>query len=311
MAHFFSDAIRGGRRQESVILKQAYHYEWIIRSLLIRGLFHPRRHGSCILLILLVESNEVGDGGEMSSVTDSKLAQVLLSPLVGGLSGESHADGQSHSIPSSDEESNSPSGAVIEIPDSDSREIRYHQHRDAELIKLCLEEDREAWAALVERYSGLIYSIAWKSNLTPEDVADVFQSVSLALLEGLAELRDWTKLSAWLTQVTIHECMRVKRRRSRPVTSLEEVDEEVANIPDESILPDEMIQQLETQQLVQQALAMMDEPCRCLLTHLFFETEGGSYENIAEELGLSISTIGPKRGRCLKKLLQILQNLGL
>jgi DNA-directed RNA polymerase specialized sigma24 family protein len=54
----------------------------------------------------------------------------------------------------------------------------------------------------------------------------------------------------------------------------------------------------------------MEEPCRRLLTHLFYEEELWSYEEIAEELGLSVSTIGPKRGRCLKKLLKILNEMG-
>jgi RNA polymerase sigma factor (sigma-70 family) len=195
-------------------------------------------------------------------------------------------------------------------PIADNGKVKRTQQPDEELIRACLCADREAWAALLERYSGLIYSTAWKSNLPPEDVADVFQSVVLALLEGLGDLRDQTKLSSWLTTVTVHECLRVKRRRARPLTSLEEIEEQVVNIPDESLLPDEMIQLLEKQQLVRQALSMMDEPCRRLLTRLFFEKDDWSYEKISGELGLSVSTIGPKRGRCLKKLLQILMKLG-
>ncbi|MBI3951908.1 MAG: sigma-70 family RNA polymerase sigma factor [Acidobacteria bacterium] len=220
-------------------------------------------------------------------------------------------DGKRGSVPSCE--------AVAEIPHADAsphsvssdKEVRHCHQPDAQLIEGCLKGDRDAWAALLERYSALIYSIAWKSKLPPEDVADVFQSVALALLEDLGELRDGTKLSSWLTQVAIHECMRIKRRHSRALKSLDEVSEELAGIPDESLLPDEMVQRLEEQQLVRQALTMMDEPCRRLLTQLFFDKEMWSYEAIAKELGLSVSTIGPKRTRCLRKLLQILTELGI
>lgn len=208
-------------------------------------------------------------------------------------------------------------GGLGEMPDEvarvsipDAGRVKRSQQPDGELIRGCLRGDRESWAALLERYSGLIYSTAWKSHLSPDDVADVFQSVVLALLQGLGGLRDQGKLSSWLTTVTIHECMRVKRRRARSLTSLEEVEEQVANIPDDSLLPDEMIQRLEKQQLVQQALSMLDEPCRHLLIRLFFEKEAWSYEQISGELGVAVSTIGPKRGRCLKRLLQILTKLG-
>lgn len=189
--------------------------------------------------------------------------------------------------------------------------LDYSRFADAELIERCLDADRSAWAAIVDRYGGLIYSIAWRSNLPDEDVADVFQSVSLALLEELERLRDRTKLSSWLTTVTIHQCMRVKRQRSRSLLSLEEMKNEVAGIRDGSILPDEEVQKLEKQHLVRRALSMMDQPCRQLLTQLFFGDGGSSYKEIARQLGVSVSTIGPKRGRCLKRLLHILTEIGL
>jgi RNA polymerase sigma factor (sigma-70 family) len=134
--------------------------------------------------------------------------------------------------------------------------------------------------------------------------------VVLDLLSGLGSLRDRTKLSSWLTSVTVHHCVRLKRRRRQAFMSLDEAPEQAANVADDVLLPDEMLEKLEKQQLVRQALSMMDEPCRCLLTRLFFEDELNSYEDIAQELGVAVSTIGPKRGRCLKKLLLKLKELG-
>jgi RNA polymerase sigma factor (sigma-70 family) len=181
---------------------------------------------------------------------------------------------------------------------------------DEELINRCLQGDNQAWTALLERYSGLIYSIAWKSNLTPEDVADVFQSVCLITLEGLERLKDGTKLSSWLTTITIRECRRVKRRQHQPIVDLDHVKDEVTNMADDSLPPDEQIQQMEQERLVQRALSMMEEPDRRLLTYLFYEKDRWSYEDIAKELGLAPSTIGPKRARCLKRLMAILNEIG-
>lgn len=186
----------------------------------------------------------------------------------------------------------------------------YHQESDRALIKRCLKGDADAWEALLDRYGSLIYSIAWRANLPPEDVADVFQSVCLVLLQDLENLRDESKLSSWLTTVTLRQCYRVRRRQSAPVVSLDQVEEEVAELPDEQLLPDEVIERMEREHLVRRALSMMQEPCRRLLTYLFYEKEFWSYEEIARELGLSVSTIGPKRGRCLRKLLRILTELG-
>jgi len=187
---------------------------------------------------------------------------------------------------------------------------RYDKQTDQQLVKECLKGDDQAWAALLDRYGGLIYSIAWKFHLSPEDAADVFQSVCLAMLRDLEQLKDESKLSSWVTTITIHQCHRVRRRQRRNQISLDQVEEEVANLPDGSPLPDEAIQQIEQERLVRQALSMMDEPCRRLLTYLFFEKELWSYEEIAKELGVAVSSIGSKRGRCLQKLLKILNELG-
>lgn len=188
--------------------------------------------------------------------------------------------------------------------------VQFREQSDPELIAACLQRNRDAWAVLVERHGGLIYSIAWKAKLPPEDVADVFQSVILDVLSGLGRLKDHNKFRAWLTSITIHHCMRLKRRHRQAFLNLDEVAEQAANIADAQPLPDQVLEDIEKQQLVRQALVMMDEPCRHLLTRLFFEDELKSYEEIAEELGFAVSTIGPKRGRCLRKLLLTLQQLG-
>jgi len=201
--------------------------------------------------------------------------------------------------------------APFDLPISPSLDGRDdHQRTDAELIERCLKQDNQAWVALLDRYGGLIYSIALKWNLASEDAADVFQSVCLAMLEGLEKLRDETKLNSWLTTVTQRHCYRVKRRQRRQPVKLDHVEEEVMNLPDAAPLPDEAVEQMERVQVVREALSMMDEPSRQLLTRLFYEKESWSYEAIAQEMGLAVATIGPKRGRCLKRLEGILHGLG-
>lgn len=186
-----------------------------------------------------------------------------------------------------------------------------HQQTDAALIQLCLAGDEPAWSVLLERYSGLIYSIGLKARLSPEDVADVFQSVCLILLEGLEKLKDVSKLSSWITTITLRQCLRVKRQQRLLWADLEHIEETLTNLPDDSPLPDEEIQQLEQERLIRQAISMLDEPCQRLLTFLYYEDKGvWSYDAIACEMGLSVASIGAKRRRCLKKLKGILDELG-
>ena len=90
------------------------------------------------------------------------------------------------------------------------------QPDDSQLIEGCLAGDNSAWEALISRYSRLIYSIPLKSRLSPDDAADIFQSVCLKLYEKLDTLRDHDRISSWLITTTTRECWRVAARNRRP-----------------------------------------------------------------------------------------------
>ena len=59
--------------------------------------------------------------------------------------------------------------------------------------------DQQAWDALVERYSPLVWSICRRYRLSDADAEDVFQTVWMRLVEQLDSLRDPAALS-WLAQ---------------------------------------------------------------------------------------------------------------
>ncbi len=77
---------------------------------------------------------------------------------------------------------------------------------DPDLIEACLNGKSQAWEALLVRYQRLIYSIPLRYGLTEHDANDIFQNVSLSLLENLSQLRDRERLGAWLVITTRREC---------------------------------------------------------------------------------------------------------
>src|SRR5438067_6085278 len=89
------------------------------------------------------------------------------------------------------------------------------QQGDRELLAACLKGSPAAWETLIVRYQRLIYLIPIKMGLSPNDAADVFQSVCVKLLEGLSGLRNQERLCAWLTTTTKRECWYVAARRRR------------------------------------------------------------------------------------------------
>ena len=87
-----------------------------------------------------------------------------------------------------------------------------------ELVRAAATGDRQAWDELVDRYSGLLWSIAIAYRLGRADAADVVQTVWLRLLENLERLRDPDRVGAWLATTARRECQRslAQTRRMLP-----------------------------------------------------------------------------------------------
>src|ERR1051325_548500 len=177
---------------------------------------------------------------------------------------------------------------------------------DSALIAACLEGDARAWEALILRYQRLIYSIPLKARLSPDDAADIFQTVSLKLYEKLESLRDHERLSSWLITTTRRECWRSSNRRKREVSADEpdegENDSRVNRLLADSPLADEQRIALEQQQAVRQAIGALPERCKELVTMLFYQKDELSCAEIARQMGMPVASIGPTRARCLEKL---------
>ncbi len=179
---------------------------------------------------------------------------------------------------------------------------------DSKLIEACLNGESEAWEALLVRYQRLIYSIPLRYGLPEHDANDVFQNVSLLLLEHLSSLRDRERLGAWLVITTRRECWRMLRQhREIPVVpespSLDEQE------PGESYSEDDFLA-LERQSIVRAAVEQLDPTCQQLLILLFYTDPRPSYSEIAQKLAIPEGSIGPTRARCLEKLMKILDKMG-
>ena len=77
------------------------------------------------------------------------------------------------------------------------------------------EGEQASWDRLIDRYGGLVWSVARSYRLSADDAADVSQTTWLRLVEHLGRLREPERLSAWLVTTAKRECLRVIRSRSR------------------------------------------------------------------------------------------------
>ncbi|MGZ4604434.1 MAG: RNA polymerase sigma factor [Kineosporiaceae bacterium] len=168
------------------------------------------------------------------------------------------------------------------------------------LVRRARAGDQDAWDALVERFSPLVAAVCRRFALGEADLLDVGQSVWLALLEHLDDLREAQALPGWIATTTRRECLQIvsgKGGRQR----LELVGE--FDVPGGDPADDvtDLVVTAERQAALREAFRSLSAQHQQLLLLLLHEPPL-PYVEIGRRLGIAVGSIGPTRGRCIQRL---------
>lgn len=172
--------------------------------------------------------------------------------------------------------------------------------------KAVLEGEPEAWQQLVNLYAGLVNTVALRAGLEAADAEDCGQHTWLTLFRKRQSIRDPKSLPAWLIRTTHREAVRMVKRTYKGVRIAESFEQDKTAVA----LPVDVIEQLETEAIIDIGMRQLDLRCRKLLQALYFSPSEKSYREISRLLKVKPNSLGPLRSRCLQKLRKILENLG-
>lgn len=177
------------------------------------------------------------------------------------------------------------------------------QMTDAQLVGACRDGSESAWGEFVNRFGRLVYVAARRRGLNNADAEEVLQHTFEAAWVNIDQLRDSEAVRGWLLTTAVRQCWRVGRAAAKAPALIDSIAE-----PREEDV--DHLQQLERQDLVRRALSLLGEPCKTLLIAIFRRGRGDRYAEVSEQLGIPVGSIGPTRGRCFRKLEDILGRLG-
>lgn len=175
--------------------------------------------------------------------------------------------------------------------------------QSAQLVTRAAAGDRQAWNALVDAYAGLVWATVRRHRMSENDARDVCQTVWLRLVEHIDRLNQPARVGTWLATTTKRECLRVQAqtRRVLPLGDHEVLE----SVEDETGAVDSDLLRQETAEEVQAALAQLPLHWQQLLRRLMADPSR-SYHDVAAELNIPVGSIGPTRGRSLRKLREVL-----
>ena len=184
----------------------------------------------------------------------------------------------------------------------------------AELVRLAQAGDLSAFETLVSWHERQVYSIAFRMLQNVHDAEDVTQQTFLSAIEHLKNFRGDASFATWIYRIATHAALKVIRKRKALTTvSLEEATEPQEDydgiahpefIADWKQSPEQLVERNETQRLLDEALAQLEDKHR--LVFVLRDVEGLSIKETADTLGLSEANV---KVRLLRARLQLREHL--
>lgn len=151
---------------------------------------------------------------------------------------------------------------------------------DAALVVAAREGDRDAFAAIYDRYADRIHDFCCSVLRDRAEAADAMQDTFLAAARKLGQLREPSKLRAWLFAIARHESLRRAKARSRAVPT-----DDFPDLAASGASPEDEVRRSDLSDVVWAAAAGLSERDRALLDlHL---RQGLDGQELADTIGVT------------------------
>lgn len=172
-------------------------------------------------------------------------------------------------------------------------------------VQRAADGDEIAWQQLVNRYDAMLHAVGARFRLPPGDTEDALQLTWLTLFQHLGQINDPECIGAWLATTMRRNCLRlINQRRDEPME-----DWMQDSLVDDRDSVDSNLLTRERNQLLWHHVDLLP-PRQGRLIRALFGTAMPSYGRIAQELSISVGTIGPTRQRALRQLRLLLAESG-
>jgi len=177
---------------------------------------------------------------------------------------------------------------------------------EIELLRQIGQGDRRSFETLYERFSGVLFSIAYRVLNNQEAAEDVLQDVFIQIWEKAA-LYDRTrgKPMTWAITLTRNKAidrLRSAQRRSRLQDELQHESETVDQFDDKSSF--DAVSSAETGEMVRAAIQKLSKDQREAIGLAFFSSL--TQTEISERLGEPLGTVKARIRRGMMKLKELL-----
>ena len=181
----------------------------------------------------------------------------------------------------------------------------YNAIEEAELVKLSLNGDKDAFGEIVARYQKMVARTV-KGMLGDSVFAeDIGQEVFIKLFYSLAEFRGEAKLSTYIQKIAVNLTLNEIKRRNRFFSMFSQRGN--SEMYEFEIADNESEEKREAIEVVNKALSKMEPKFRIIVTMRMLQ--GYSTKETAEILDLPLGTVLSRLSRAQEQLRNILKKI--
>ena len=171
------------------------------------------------------------------------------------------------------------------------------KERIARLIEGCLKKQNLSQKALYDQYSKAMFNVAVRILGTVPEAEDALQESFIKMFNSLSKFDGRVSFGAWFKRITINECLNRLRKNKLNWMEIKEDIPETTTEEKEGVF---------TPEKLNQAISNLPDGCRAVFTLKAFEEY--KHDEIAESLGISLSTSKSQFVRAKKLLKQTLKS---
>jgi RNA polymerase sigma factor (sigma-70 family) len=182
------------------------------------------------------------------------------------------------------------------------------------LIQAARDGSLDSFNCLVLAYQDMVYNQAYRMMGEPEPAADAAQDAFISAYRNLRSYRGGS-FKAWLLRIVTNLCYdELRRRKRRPTTPLEPVDDEGEEVEspvwltDPGERPEDSIDRNELNSAIQHCLDNLPDDFRSVV--VLVDVQGMDYIEASEVTGKPLGTIKSRLARARVRLRECLQGFG-
>lgn len=182
-------------------------------------------------------------------------------------------------------------------------------YTDQEIVRL-VPTDKNAFAVLIKRYEEALVRYLKRLGLySEEDIMDILQNIFIKAYKNIHSFNIKLSFSTWIYRIAHNETISFFRsKKIRPEGHMVDDPSSVLELlHDETVGPDESVNQSLNAEEVHRALLQIDDKYRTVLVLRYFEEK--NYEEISDILQIPSGSVATQIHRAKKQLAKKLEHI--